>query len=74
MRAGPDGVFRLPVPYATGAKGAVHAEAPYQLRCEASEAQVAVPERAVRAGAVVPGPVLSCEGSQEGDDSYTEPS
>jgi len=60
VRAGADGVFRVPVPYANGLAGPVSAGPRYQLRCGDEQGVAIVSEKAVREQAAVPGPRLAC--------------
>ena len=56
---GPDGIWRLRVPYATrGGPPSVRAIRPYALACEGETATLHVDERAVRSGASVDAPDL----------------
>lgn len=65
VRAGPDGVFRMPVPYANAGSGPVRAGPRYRLRCGGQPGFAVVSEQAVRSGDVVSGPVLACAGGPD---------
>jgi dolichyl-diphosphooligosaccharide--protein glycosyltransferase len=60
--AGPDGTYRLRLPYATqGAPPGVSVASRYRLRCGPTAAELEIDERAVREGLEVDGPTM-CTG------------